>query len=514
MLTQIFHRPSCLDDPRSSIAIPKIAGIACYWVAMIRFIFDLGIELATFVASAVAFFRKPGAGLRARNRPWGWSLQFPAGFPGRRNVLPDRRAADLAQVVDLTRDYRQSRADFGAEMKILPDLREREPPPRSEHAQPEDSVDGVEAGQHALADQVAQGLGRAAAERAVAGAAVEARDRELVGEAVAAMHLDRFARDPQGHLVAIDLGDCGQQRVGERVGAGAGAVEHAAPDLDVLVHLGDLPAHALKLADRAAERSAFLDVAHRFFERTLGEAQGDARVEAALRVEGRQQFAKPVLAQHQVLGRQEAILEADLVQVFAAHRVIGAGDRKAGGALLDQDAADAGAAGLAVDAGEDDEHLGLLGPADQRLYTIEPQCIAGRVDIGLIVGDIGAGIWLGHADRQDGLATAHRRQDARLDPFWRVGGDDPGLHPDLAEHGHRGYIACLGDFLEDEGGVEYPEAKPAIFLRDGHSEHTQPGERAHVLPREGAVHVLHGARPELALGQVADGLHKATLLVG
>src|ERR1700732_5160929 len=202
------------------------------------------------------------------------SLQSPA------NSLPGLPA----QVVDLTRDYRQSRADFEAGPKDVPAGREISLPPGSEHAEAEDPVDGVEAGQDALADQVAEGLGGGAAQGAVAGAAVEARDREFVGEAVAAMDLDRFARDPQGHLVAIDLGDCGQQRVGERVGAGAGAVEHAAPDLDVLVHLGDLPAHALKLADRAAERSAFLDVAHRFFERTLGEAQGDARVEAALRI--------------------------------------------------------------------------------------------------------------------------------------------------------------------------------------------------------------------------------------
>src|SRR5882762_9300543 len=168
MLTQIFHRPSCLDDPRSSIAIPKIAGIACYWVAMIRFIFDLGIEAATFVASAVAFFRKPGAGLRARNRPCGSVVaipcQFPAGPPGRGNVLPARRAVDLAQAIDYTRNYRRNRADFGAEIKILPDLRERESPPRSEHAEAEDPVHGVEAGQDALADQVAQGLGGAAAE--------------------------------------------------------------------------------------------------------------------------------------------------------------------------------------------------------------------------------------------------------------------------------------------------------------------------------------------------------------
>src|ERR1700730_14453342 len=79
----------------------------------------------------------------------------------------------------------------------------------SEHAHSEDAVDRVEAGEHAFADEVAQGFGGAAAQGAVAGAAVEARDRELVGEAVAAMHLDRLAGDPQRHFVAIGLGDCG-----------------------------------------------------------------------------------------------------------------------------------------------------------------------------------------------------------------------------------------------------------------------------------------------------------------
>ena len=38
---------------------------------------------------------------------------------------------------------------------------------------------------------------------------------------------------------------------------------------------------------------------------------------------------------------------------------------KPGGAPLDEDAADALAAGAPVDRGEDDEHLRLVGPADQ-----------------------------------------------------------------------------------------------------------------------------------------------------
>ena len=57
-----------------------------------------------------------------------------------------------------------------------------------------------------------------------------------------------------------------------------------------------------------------------------------ARVEAALGVEGGQQLAEAVFADHQVLQRQFAVVELDLVQVLAAHRVIGAGDREALGA--------------------------------------------------------------------------------------------------------------------------------------------------------------------------------------
>jgi len=66
-------------------------------------------------------------------------------------------------------------------------------------------------------------------------------------------------------------GNRGKKRIGKRVGAGAGAVEHAAARLDVLLHLGDIPAHALKLADRTTERLALLDVAHRLFKGAFGE---------------------------------------------------------------------------------------------------------------------------------------------------------------------------------------------------------------------------------------------------
>ena len=118
---------------RSEISNPhKIVLIVCYQTAMIWFIFDLGIGLATFVVWVVAFFGEPEAGLRARSRPWSSSetppCSFPAGPRGRGNVVPARSTIDLAQAIDYARNYGKNRGNFGAGIKILPDLRERGPP--------------------------------------------------------------------------------------------------------------------------------------------------------------------------------------------------------------------------------------------------------------------------------------------------------------------------------------------------------------------------------------------------
>jgi hypothetical protein len=134
--------------------------------------FDLGTRLATFVALSVAFFRKPGAGFRARNRPCGSAVQFPchsaAELRDRGMFSPAGRARDLAQVIDYARNYRQNRVDFGAQIQISPDLRERALPPRSEHAEPGDTAGRVEAGDPRLRGRGKPGM-RAAADAIVAG---------------------------------------------------------------------------------------------------------------------------------------------------------------------------------------------------------------------------------------------------------------------------------------------------------------------------------------------------------
>ena len=206
------------------------------------------------------------------------------------------------------------------------------------------------------------------------------------------------------HLVAGDLCHRRHERIGERVGGHAGAVEDAARGLDIAVHFRELPADALKVADRLAEHRAVPDVVAGLVERAFGQPERDAGVQATLGVEGGQQLAKAVLADHEVLQRQFAIVELDLVQVFAAHGVIGAGHLEARRVGFQQHAADALAAGLAVDPGEDHEHAGLAGAADQGLGAVEDDAVALDRGIGAVVRDIGAGMRLGHADRQDAFA--------------------------------------------------------------------------------------------------------------
>ena len=153
-----------------------------------------------------------------------------------------------------------------------------------------------------------------------------------------------------------------------------------------------------------------------------------------------------------------------------------------------QHAADALAAGLAVDAGEHDEHAGLGRAADQRLGALQDHAVADDARVGAVVGDVGAGVRLGHADRQHAVAADDLGQDALPDRGGRVAGDHAGLHAGLAQHGHRGDVVDLGDLLQDQRGVQDRQAKAAVFLGHRHAQHAEFGELLHVLPGERAVH--------------------------
>src|SRR3546814_18971886 len=82
---------------------------------------------------------------------------------------------------------------------------------------------------------------------------------------------------------------------------------------------------------------------------------------------------------------------------------------------VEEDTADPLAPGLAVDAGEDHEPLRLVGATDQRLGSVEDDAVAVNLRVRQVVGDVGARVGLGHADREDDLAGADARPDLLLD---------------------------------------------------------------------------------------------------
>src|SRR3974390_418388 len=102
-------------------------------------------------------------------------------------------------------------------------------------------------------------------------------------------------------------------RIGEWVGAGASAIEDATAGLYFLIHLGKLPAHTLEIADRLAEGFAIARVADGFLESALCQAERNARVQAALRIERREQAYEAIVTQHQIFERQFAIFETNFV---------------------------------------------------------------------------------------------------------------------------------------------------------------------------------------------------------
>src|SRR6202043_2007581 len=126
--------------------------------------------------------------------------------------------------------------------------------------------------------------------------------------------------------------------------------------LDLAVHLREFPAHALIVADRLPEHRSVPNIVAGFFKSALGQPERYARIETALGIEGVQQFSKAVVANHKVLQRQFAIVELDLVEILAAHRVVGPGHLETRRVGLQQNAADTLAARLAVDPRKDDEH--------------------------------------------------------------------------------------------------------------------------------------------------------------
>jgi len=270
----------------------------------------------------------------------------------------------------------------------------------------------------------------------------------------------------------------------------------------------------LIVPDRFSEHRSVPDVFAGFFKRALGQPKRYTRIEAALRVEGVQQFSKSVIANHQILEWQFAIVELDLMEVFAAHRVVGPGHLETRRVGFQQNAADTLAARPTVDPCEDDEHASLSGSADQRLCPIQNYAFTPDDGVGSIVRYVRAGVRLSHADGQYAIARDDPWKNTLANIVGSVCRDHTGLNPGLAEGGHRCNVTGLRNLLEDQRRIEYRQAKSAIFFGDRHAEHAYFGEPLHVFPRKRTIHIPLRVCLELSLSEVAHRGHHPPLLFG
>jgi hypothetical protein len=192
------------------------------------------------------------------------------------------------------------------------------------------------------------------------------------------------------------------------------------------------------------------------------------------------------------------------VEELTTHAVGTAGMNHARRLLINQNAADAVAALLPVDAREHYEGARLLRAAYERLFAVQHKRVAAHLDIRLVRGDVGAGMRLGHADRQQMLAAGDARQQPLLQCLRRIGGDDTRLRSDLAQHCHRGDVAALCNLLEDQRGVEDAKLHAAIGLRAPPCEDSHVREAADIFPGKLPVHELLAARLKFALNDSSD----------
>src|SRR5438552_9431983 len=213
-------------------------------------------------------------------------------------------------------------------------------------------------GQEVVGDEVAHHLERAAADGEHAGIPHHPLERQRAAVAGGAVDLQRLAGDLLGGLGRERLGLGGLQRVGKSAaGGGGGAMDQQAGGVELDLHVGQLPADALEVAEGPAELLALGRVGQRALEGALGEAERHGGGAEPLAVVGAHELLEAVAgADQQVLARHLAVLEVQLALGDAAqsHHEFAATDAEARRVALDEHTADAFGAGPVAEARVDE----------------------------------------------------------------------------------------------------------------------------------------------------------------
>src|SRR5262245_4325235 len=325
------------------------------------------------------------------------------------------------------------------------------------------------------------------------------------GVAGAAVDLDAFAAHPLGHLRGEQLGHRGLL-VATLAGVDllADEVVELASGLDLGRHFGDLEADRLELGDRAAELLAVVGVGNRIVERALGQADGACGGVGAGRLEARGRVVEglALLADH-VRRRDTEIVEGQLPGLPA--EVADLGNRRAAAAfgqlaalLLDEEHRQPEvtlARGRVRGARNDDQEVSAVGEGAPVLVAADQVARAVLPGSAGDVGDVRAGVGLGHGEGPQEFALGHARQvppalllahHVRADQEIAAGDQGGDAHPTARQ------------LLGHQAVLEAAQAKPAVLLRN---ENAEVAELRHLVAQ------VHRDVALLRIELVGDGQH-------
>src|SRR2546426_2768381 len=304
--------------------------------------------------------------------------------------------------------------------------------------------------------------GRALADAAHARLTVPALERKLLGDAVAAVNLDRGVHDAPEHLARVELGD---RRLDARV-LTAISLPRAVPDepaarADLDLGIREHPLDGLALAQRCAEGRALLGMGDGHAMRGDGHTQIARRVWKAVfheEIEG--QVEALALRADQALGGKLAVLEDHVVR----HR--GRTDGPDGPRAepwrpaLEDEARDAAAPLRPVGPRPHDAPRRVVGARDEDLPTVQHPAIATLLGARLDrAGRVGS---------PRGLRDGKERLQAIADGRHRVLGDLL-----LAPRPDRG-----GRVAPEDAAARIVETHPVLrlfFERDAHGARVEAG---------------------------------------
>ena len=164
--------------------------------------------------------------------------------------------------------------------------------------------------------------------------------------------------------------------------------------------------------------------------------------------------------------------------------------------------------------GEDDGPGGVAGVRDEGLRAVQDVLVTPALRLRLQVGDIGAGLGLGEAERAEDRLVEERRQPLRL--LFLAAGDDHGAcaEPVRSDRGSDAGATPV-ELFSDEDPVEGGEPEAAERLGNMQVHQAELVRLGDHVGRVCLVLVVLGRLgPDLLLGELARELAKTLLLLG